>query len=131
MSGGVVERAWILGAGFSRPLGGPLLGDLLEYQSMSLINAGLPKPHRDGVDFVPGSLSARAFCAYGIDQHHWEHAEDFLDTVESSVADIEAGIQSHARRLIENILKNTVRYPINKRIVLANSGPLRSASVFH
>ena len=38
-----LKRVWILGAGFSRPLGGPLIGDLLAYREQPLLRAALPK----------------------------------------------------------------------------------------
>jgi SIR2-like protein len=81
------KTVWVLGSGFSRPLGGPLLNDLLSWRGMRqfdrfqvkdhakqyvnvLFNSGLKDPEKHG-------RSANAF-------HLWADAEEFLDFVDTA-----------------------------------------------
>lgn len=75
---------WILGAGFSRSLGAPLLQDLFTAEASKRVaeHYGLNanKDKREGPAWV-----ARV-CTAGIRnrgvENHWEHAEDFLERLE-------------------------------------------------
>jgi hypothetical protein len=99
---------WVLGAGFSKALGGPLIEDLLAHRDMPVLQA-LFSP-----DKYPGAAEeqfrARLFYKYGRDRRYWDHAEQFLDLVET--ADIETGsTSSHGHSLLQSMLTDTVRYP--------------------
>jgi hypothetical protein len=74
---------WILGSGFSKGLGGPLLKDLLTKRRYDLVN----------VTFTDPPLPSGRIFAYNIfDRYreapakpgYWEHAEEFLDFVDAA-----------------------------------------------
>ena len=89
------KRVWILGAGFSRPLGGPLINDLLAFRERQLIAASLPESAN--AETVLDSLRVRAFCAYGQASGYWQHAEDFLATVDAALSDENDSAERHMR----------------------------------
>lgn len=75
-------RVWILGAGFSRRLGGPLLGDLLSEISLHDLR------HRH-----PETWLSRSACEYcvlglreGIARGWWSNAEDYISAIGSGDA---------------------------------------------
>lgn len=108
-----MRTTWVLGAGFSRPLGGPLLGDLLAFREQKLAKAILPIPLQEGMDLVTGDVGARAFCAYGMAHGYWGNAEEFLDAVETAAED-GAQAQSHHGLMLGALLQNTVRFPLQR-----------------
>ena len=88
--GAEVKTVWILGAGFSRSLGGPLLGDLLSPSGQ----AGVESFYGDN-----GLLTSEAVTLVrNIVEHHeidrkergrtpfWNDAEDFLDQLDAAAA---------------------------------------------
>src|SRR5688572_12853913 len=88
----MTKRVWILGAGFSRPLGGPLLNDVLSLKSWHRLVARWPKIfaqaslsrsmsqvyrlYRFGTTFKEGTATCRGHNSPG--EHLFEHAEEFL-----------------------------------------------------
>lgn len=75
MSYGTKKVVWILGAGFSRSLGGPLLNDLLSHRGETQSRARF------------GDLGTDAVYSVYKEGHHkdaqlWEHAEEFLEIVD-------------------------------------------------
>jgi len=91
---------WILGAGFSKSLGGPLLDDLLQPDCLRRLGATFP---RDGFPLLHGPLPeavvwlfhyGRRFAAgrrnsriwTDIGESLWRDAEDFLDFVDAAAA---------------------------------------------
>src|SRR5258708_1971546 len=108
---------WILGAGFSKPLGGPLLDDLLSEEMKDRVDATYPNN-----DYLPssrahvGAPEARAaemvrhlYWLHGPSahsaqrgQHLWSDAEAFLDYIDAAA---QAGAEAparHLRRLAED-----------------------------
>ena len=104
-----MRRVWILGAGFSRPLNGPLMNDLLADREPDLIAAGLPPQISDDDSRRPKlareSKAVRKLCDEGIKQGRWRHAEQFLDIIESAADDDRQARSSYDFRLIEALLK--------------------------
>jgi hypothetical protein len=87
----MVKTVWILGAGFSKPLGGPLLTELFTEQSENYVNHTLTQrspPARERLSQPFACLVHRMYRRYGplesrpeSDKRHserWRHAEDFL-----------------------------------------------------
>jgi hypothetical protein len=71
------KTVWILGAGFSQPLGGPLLKDLFRQQRIADLQAEFP------IDRYPGLASEMLWvqalynCGNS-EEHHWADPEEFL-----------------------------------------------------
>src|SRR6266540_2038152 len=82
------ETVWLLGAGFSRALGGPLLRDLLTNESVNNIRATFPADE----GFLAGDRQAvlgfysrhryRDEAAPG--QRLWRDAEEFIDYLDTA-----------------------------------------------
>src|SRR3954463_12154597 len=91
------NTVWILGAGFSRPLGGPLIDDLLAYREKAGLGGVV-----GSTGLAQGNYEARVVFNWGRKQGYWSHAEQFLDMVEESVLprEEEKGV-SHARGFLE------------------------------
>lgn len=70
------KTVWVLGSGFSRSLGGPLLKELIGYKAQQETHAVFPR-------IGPRALVYRLFT----DQKDklWEHAEDFLDFIDTAM----------------------------------------------
>lgn len=100
------KRVWVLGAGFSRSLGGPLIQHLLAAQE--------PGATRDLFPEVAAGISnVRTFYAAGVGTH-WDHAEHFLDMVERAAEDHEcnphaATARAYDYRLLANLLSDKFR----------------------
>lgn len=96
-----VKRVWILGAGFSRPLGGPLLDDLFTMRGWRQVSYLFPRAcsiqhgqmseelagmlciyllYQHGRKFPDGSLFG--FDVLGMGENLYQHAEDFLVKLE-------------------------------------------------
>lgn len=109
---------WVLGAGFSRPLGGPLLPELMRPEVRSLLAACYPEPHyRNHEPFVELVLylyaygrrfqEGRELAVQGEPgEHLWQDAEQFLDYLDTAAADENAP----ARRQIERIVRAAGSY---------------------
>lgn len=120
MANGGDKVVWVLGAGFSKPLGGPLLNDLLTSKSLENVRARWPQHFTDAkyehaVDFydwgrsfaqkrdAPRGRAAQAMWPLG--EAQWEHAEEFLDTLDAlsdqsqSANPIRSRLESIANRL--------------------------------
>jgi len=80
----MAKRVWILGAGFSQPLGGPLLKDLFRLETHDSCIATFPSVFPD--------LANHLFCLqivfhWGREQGgYWEDAEEFLSFVDDAYA---------------------------------------------
>ena len=104
---------WILGAGFSKALGGPLIEDLLAFRDLPVLQTLLSPDKYPGA--AEEQFKARLFYKYGRDRRYWDHAEQFLDLVET--ADTETGsTSSHGRSLLQSMLTDVVRYPETQTI---------------
>lgn len=74
---------WILGSGFSKSLGGPLLKDLLTKRRHDLVdvtftNPALPQERIVAYNIFEGYRETQSRAGY------WEHAEEFLDFVDAA-----------------------------------------------
>jgi hypothetical protein len=106
---------WILGAGFSKSLGGPLLGDLLRRDCLRTLGAVFPRDefpelhgalpeavvwlYHYGRGFPDGRRPTRVWEAAG--ELLWRDAEEFLDVVDAAAA----SRKNAARSNIEAILR--------------------------
>lgn len=106
-----MKRVWILGAGFSRSLGGPLIQDLLAWRTDGILRSILPSLYKE---LAAESLRVRGFCTYGISEGFWAHAEEFLAMVETAALDE----QSYPYKLLRGMLKGTAVWP--RSIIKAN-----------
>jgi hypothetical protein len=74
---------WVLGAGASRALGGPLIDQLLEYKPEELIRE--LHPVVPGEPDLPDAMHrVRWFYNHGKVVGRWRHAEEFIDIVETA-----------------------------------------------
>jgi hypothetical protein len=90
------HTVWILGAGFSKSLGGPLLADLFRQEYQNDLKRVLPPELATELTWVQ-----RLFNYGRDDEHLWEDAEDFLAYVEDAY-----GIDgSRKRSKIESVLR--------------------------
>jgi hypothetical protein len=87
-----IKRVWLLGAGFNRPLNGPLLKDLLAGPEAVPVKEMLPTGANPGLE-VEGTL-IRQFFQQGLRTVSWAHAEVFLDLIETARIDEESGVRS-------------------------------------
>jgi hypothetical protein len=81
-----MKTVWILGSGFSKSLGGPLLDDLLRERGRLELVARFPglcdnwgKAHKLFQEHLKGSTNP-------VSTRLWEHAEEFLDFVDVAAA---------------------------------------------
>lgn len=115
------RRAWILGAGFSRSLGGPLLNDLLSLQSLDdLWHAS--NPQNDEAKRNAASWATVFWlCQYGLrfpqglpqqlqgrvtGRALWAHAEEFLEVMDgykSATEARKARLQAHANEMWQSL----------------------------
>ncbi len=88
-AGNYVRCVWVLGAGFSVSLGGPLLPDLLRLQNIRDLAARYPATLY--ADLAEISWSIQALFIHGRDTEHlWHDAEAFLDFVDCAVGGSDA-----------------------------------------
>jgi hypothetical protein len=76
------KRVWVLGSGFSRSLGGPLLNELLSHRGEAYVRTKFPKFDRSVYELyrshlrdAPESLRKPVY---------WDHAEEFVDFLNTS-----------------------------------------------
>jgi hypothetical protein len=76
---------WLLGAGFSKPLGGPLFSELLSENTKRWVKSWLQSRGS------PNFYASRTFTAFnkvkGNDVHLWENAEEYLSLVDQARSD--------------------------------------------
>lgn len=105
---------WVLGAGFSKPLGGPLLGDLFTSASKGNLEARFPRERYPRLH-VPAAALVRwmyrfgqglevtgAFGMKSVGERIWENAEEFLEYLDTAVA---LGGDSPGWRRLEPIVR--------------------------
>jgi hypothetical protein len=77
------KRVWILGAGFSRSLGGPLLSDLFRLETQHEIFAHFAK--EDGYETLGRALrQVKVLFSVGFEKRIWPDAEKFLAYVDDA-----------------------------------------------
>jgi hypothetical protein len=103
---------FVLGAGFSRALGGPLMNNLLDEMSIDVIHELFPRPPEHVDDWLAhGMYQARRVCQGGIQTGLWLNAEDFLEKLESAYLqqpDAPQAVASHS--LISTIVRRGVAH---------------------
>jgi hypothetical protein len=93
------KTVWILGSGFSKPLGGPILPQLLSQTAFedavvrypNVLREGLTREKTDavrylyhyGTRFAQGSVAGTRLPG----EFLWEHAEEFLDQMDAAALD--------------------------------------------
>jgi hypothetical protein len=93
------RTVWILGSGFSKPLGGPLLGELISAHAVNTVQI------RHAVNC---SASYNAYIL-GAKNGAWSDVESFLDTIDL------------ARRQLREIGKNPIQVPYSVSKVIAGT----------
>jgi hypothetical protein len=80
-----MNRVWVLGAGFSRSLGGPLMADILHNATLEQIRDRFPS-----LDLEPhGQLCVRLFrtqMSRGDKPGLWENPEEFLEKLDATLS---------------------------------------------
>ena len=99
---------WILGAGFSKGLGGPLIKDLLAHREKEVLDSLYPSTEYPLV--ADEVFKARLFYNWGQKRGYWENAEQFLDIVESAAAETHVPL-SYAHSLLSSMRRRTVHHP--------------------
>jgi hypothetical protein len=101
------NTVWILGAGFSRSLGGPLLADLFRPRAIEDDEALFPK------DKYPNlsrdlNMTRCLFCA-GQDEGRWDNAEQFLSYMDGAYGTD----RGHQRTILKNLEHRLLNGPRN------------------
>jgi len=118
---------WILGAGFSRSLGGPLIEDLLAHRERAVLEGFFSKDPGTRVArlaLVEDNFHARGFFQYGRKQGYWENAEQFLDIVETAAAGNNS--TSHPSALLASMLKGAAVFPARELVQTLDMGAASS-----
>lgn len=110
---------WILGAGFSKGLGGPLIADLFAPVSAARLTttAGFEKLFDREMrlvhwlyNFGTGYARGRVEGAEDDGQHLWENAEEFLATIDQAARDGErSGRANFLRRVMRSYIPRFLR----------------------
>jgi hypothetical protein len=79
-----LKTVFVLGAGFSRPLGGLLLDQLLEEMERDVVEELFPATKDERPALATGMCGARILCRAGIQQRLWSNPEDFLEKLETA-----------------------------------------------
>src|SRR5204862_426480 len=89
---------WILGAGFSKSLGGPLLVDLFRQEYLQDLAQVLTNDLANDLTWV------QALYNYGRHEEHvWENAEDFLAYVDAAHCGDDKGLTRRQRKTLQGI----------------------------
>jgi len=131
----VAQRVWIIGAGFSKSLGGPLMSDLLRPEVPAKLQAAYPQ--REFPRLAQNIVhSVTAVYAHGtryfdgkvrssdVGEWLWDDAEQFLDYVDSALW---GGPESAAFKTLDRVLHMIRR----EQDAFSNkSNPIHAAAVF-
>jgi hypothetical protein len=101
-AGGRKVTVWILGSGFSKSLGGPLLKDLLVERALHQIAGAIPS-----IDERPEFRRVLRLHKYGLDNDIWSDAEEFLDLLDVASNDINSGAGRQMCALVYRGLEET------------------------
>jgi hypothetical protein len=87
---------WILGAGFSRALGAPLLGEMLSSEALKRVRATYPALDSGSIVTFESVVANYRHGAYGAphfpqNERLWLHAEEFLERLDLAARDEVAG----------------------------------------
>jgi hypothetical protein len=93
-----LPTVWILGAGFSKSLGGPLLVDLFRQEYLQDLAQVLRNDLANDLTWV------QALYNYGRHEEHvWENAEDFLAYVDAAHCGDDKGLTKRQRKTLQGI----------------------------
>jgi len=119
------KTVWILGSGFSKPLGGPLLRDLFRQENEEDTAAFFPEK------IYPGLAKALPWVQKifhnGVKDGFWENAEQFLGYVDDAYHD--KPNNPHRRRIAHLINRSDVNKP-RERQGLSGLDPLQAYYVY-
>jgi hypothetical protein len=119
MSPAEVKAVWLLGSGFSAPLGGPLLSDLFRQETKEEI---LPFfPEADYPDLAEALPWVQSCFHLGLKKGLWRNAEQYLAYVDDGYRG--GNTAKHGR--LQKLLKDADPYPGRQRV--ANVDPARQA----
>lgn len=115
---------WVLGAGFSKPLGGPMLKDLLSLESRRDLLPNHPTKadpgaywlYHYGRNFEHGWLNN----SKPIGENLWEHAEDYLDKLDTAARNPQGALAARLIRVLNDGPKGFARPPEGVYQKLAN-----------
>ncbi len=92
-----VKTGWILGAGFCRSLGGPLLNDFFSYQSLRRIQAHYSTAHYSGLSTAEDIVDLYRAGLTSERGPEWSNAEDFACRIDlCSRSEAERAALTHA-----------------------------------
>lgn len=113
-----MAMTWVLGAGFSRPLGGPLLANLLSGSMAPLLRACFPATSHPRLhDVIVDDL--RVLFREGHGAQRWSDAEEFLDILDSATA-----AASPRRTELESLARRGGRSPSASELREAAKRPI-------
>ena len=82
---------WVLGAGFSKPLGGPLLAEMLTSVGASRVAAAFPQSSYGILYGEPADSIRNVYARYGPTSEkapgykkHWDNAEEYLEFLDAA-----------------------------------------------
>lgn len=106
-SGRPLRTAWIIGAGFSRSLGGPLLDQLLRFEALE--DLALLYPRHDSAqnpplgypaDLAKDIYTAKALYRFGRDvERVWRDPEEYIQFLDECASDPETASGQQARKI--------------------------------
>ncbi len=102
-SGNDKKTVWVLGSGFSRALGGPLLKQLLS--ESALLELQLAHPSLDGRREFK---EVQETYAYGLRSGFWEDAETFLDRLDVAGRESNSGPGRQMRIAYNNVARSVL-----------------------
>lgn len=111
---------WILGAGFSRALGAPLLPQLLTRRSVERARFAFPDVFKPSTQREL-ELGVLELYAIGRDLKLWVHAEEFIEALDLIVEDADGRGQSG---------RNDLEFLRDQAIERAGSGPIHCRDFF-
>lgn len=103
-----IATVWVLGSGFSRPLGGPLFSDLFTEVSQRFRKFAFEKTHPAACD--KHTVAALKLYRAPNEYCNWIDPEDFLSRLDNAV---EHGPQSASYTVLSRILSEGLREPFD------------------
>ncbi len=129
----VTERVWIIGAGFSRGVGGPLLDDLLSMRTYRRLKFEYPALHdsrhaywvyylfHHGSRYPEGDVPGYSGTPKG-GSRWFKNAEDFLEQLDIASSDESSAERRHLQLLLNEIAN---RYLSKVRTLSKHGGAIR------
>jgi hypothetical protein len=112
------RTVWILGSGFSRALGGPLLNELLSQSALQELQLAHPE-----LDLRQEFAKVQRVYAYGLESGLWADAETFLDRLDVAARKPNSGSRRQVRIAID---RRSINFA--EPVTLWNQEPIASQS---